>query len=171
MIVAPLGNGSIDVRDRALILIGFAGALPHSELVARDVGKADADGRALRIRRSNRRRGPKVRFEVFRTDCSGTDVVVTLRPRLDMQKHWQPVPQADEGDDQPGDANFSISRLTSRVCSISAGAMRGGPSLRVGHPDAFPPPIPHVVQSVGVLWETLFHSAARCSAGRRSRCR
>jgi hypothetical protein len=39
MIVAPLGNGPIDVRDRALILIGFAGALPHSELVARDVGE------------------------------------------------------------------------------------------------------------------------------------
>jgi hypothetical protein len=39
MIVAPLGNGHIDVRDRALILIGFAGAFPHSELVARDVGE------------------------------------------------------------------------------------------------------------------------------------
>jgi hypothetical protein len=51
MIVAPLGNGPIDVRDRALILIGFAGALPHSELVPRDVGKADAAGRVLRIRR------------------------------------------------------------------------------------------------------------------------
>ena len=50
MIVAPLGNGPIDVRDRALILIGFAGALPHSELVARDVGKAAADRRVLRIR-------------------------------------------------------------------------------------------------------------------------
>jgi site-specific recombinase XerC len=51
MIVAPLGNGPIDVRDRALILIGFAGALPHSELVPRDVGKAAADRRVLRIRR------------------------------------------------------------------------------------------------------------------------
>jgi hypothetical protein len=48
MIVAPLGNGPIDVRDRALILIG---ALPHSELVPRDVGKANAAGRVLRIRR------------------------------------------------------------------------------------------------------------------------
>ena len=51
MIVAPLGNRPIDVRDRALILIGFADALPHSELVPRDVGKAAAAGRVLRIRR------------------------------------------------------------------------------------------------------------------------
>jgi hypothetical protein len=43
--------------------------------------------------------------------------------------------------------------------------MRGEPSLRVGHPDAFPPPIRHVVQSVGVLWETLFHIAARLFGG------
>jgi hypothetical protein len=39
MIVAPLGDGPTDVRDRAPILIGFAGASPHSELVACDVGE------------------------------------------------------------------------------------------------------------------------------------
>jgi integrase len=33
-LVAPLDNKLIDVRDRALILIGFAGALRRSELVA-----------------------------------------------------------------------------------------------------------------------------------------
>jgi hypothetical protein len=58
MIVAPLANGPIDVRDRALILIGFAGALPHIELVAPDVGEGGHRRRVLRIRRPNRRRGP-----------------------------------------------------------------------------------------------------------------
>jgi integrase len=54
-LVAPLGNRLIDVRDRALILIGFAGALRRSELVALDVDDVadDADdGLVLRIRRS-----------------------------------------------------------------------------------------------------------------------
>jgi integrase len=42
------------VRDRTLILIGFAGALRRSELVALDVDDVaeDADGLVLRIRRS-----------------------------------------------------------------------------------------------------------------------
>jgi site-specific recombinase XerD len=34
---APLGNRLIDVRDRTLILIGFAGTLRRSELIALDV--------------------------------------------------------------------------------------------------------------------------------------
>jgi integrase len=44
----------IDVRDRALILIGFAGALRRSELVALDFDdvQEDADGLVLAIRRS-----------------------------------------------------------------------------------------------------------------------
>jgi integrase len=53
-LVAPLGNRLIDVRDRALILIGFAGALRRSEIVALDVDdvQEDADGIVLAIRRS-----------------------------------------------------------------------------------------------------------------------
>ena len=53
-LVAPLGNRLIDVRDRALILIGFAGALRRSELVALDVDDVaeDADGLVLSIRQS-----------------------------------------------------------------------------------------------------------------------
>ena len=53
-LVAPLGNRLIDVRDRALILIGFAGALRRSEIVALDVDdvQEDADGLVVAIRRS-----------------------------------------------------------------------------------------------------------------------
>jgi integrase len=53
-LVAPLDNRLIDVRDRALILIGYAGALRRGELVALDIDDVDedADGLVLRIRRS-----------------------------------------------------------------------------------------------------------------------
>jgi integrase len=53
-LVEPLGNKLIDVRDRALILIGFAGALRRGEIVALDVEDVDedADGLVLGIRRS-----------------------------------------------------------------------------------------------------------------------
>jgi integrase len=53
-LVEPLGSRLIDVRDRALILIGFAGALRRGELVALDVEDIDedADGLGLTIRRS-----------------------------------------------------------------------------------------------------------------------
>jgi integrase len=53
-LVEPLGNRLIDVRDRTLILIGFAGALRRSELVALDLDdvEEDTDGLVLRIRRS-----------------------------------------------------------------------------------------------------------------------
>jgi hypothetical protein len=53
-LVAPLGIRLIDVRDRALILIGFAGALRRSELVALDVDDVaeDADGLVLSMRKS-----------------------------------------------------------------------------------------------------------------------
>ena len=37
MLVRPLGDSPIDVRDRALLLIGYAGAFRRSELVALDV--------------------------------------------------------------------------------------------------------------------------------------
>jgi site-specific recombinase XerD len=53
-LVAPLTSKAIDVRDRALLLIGFAGALRRSELVALDVADIteDDDGLRLVLRRS-----------------------------------------------------------------------------------------------------------------------
>ena len=43
-----MGGGLKAIRDRALLLIGFAGALRRSELVALDV--ADSDARPARHR-------------------------------------------------------------------------------------------------------------------------
>jgi integrase len=52
--VAELGNSAIDVRDRALLLVGFAGALRRSELVALDVADVsfEKQGVVLALRRS-----------------------------------------------------------------------------------------------------------------------
>jgi len=52
--VATCGERCIDVRDRALVLIGFAGALRRSELVGLDVSDAafEGEGLVLRLRRS-----------------------------------------------------------------------------------------------------------------------
>jgi len=52
--VATCGERRIDVRDRALILLGFAGALRRSELVGLDVTDVafEGEGLVLRLRRS-----------------------------------------------------------------------------------------------------------------------
>ena len=47
--VAPLGDGLADARDRALLLFGFAGALRRSELVALDVEDVSEDDGGLRL--------------------------------------------------------------------------------------------------------------------------
>ena len=53
-LVAPLGDRVIDIRDRALLLTGFAGALRRSELVGLDAGDITEDdyGLVLVLRRS-----------------------------------------------------------------------------------------------------------------------
>ena len=48
-LVAPLGPKPIDVRDRALLLIGFAGALRRSELVGLDVADITEDDQGLQL--------------------------------------------------------------------------------------------------------------------------
>lgn len=47
--VAPLGAGLADARDRTLLLFGFAGALRRSELVALDVEDVSEDDGGLRL--------------------------------------------------------------------------------------------------------------------------
>ena len=47
--VAPLGAGLADARDRTLLLFGFAGALRRSELVALDVEDVSEDDAGLRL--------------------------------------------------------------------------------------------------------------------------
>jgi integrase len=46
--VAPLGDGLADARDRTLLLFGFAGALRRSELVALDVEDVSEDDAGAR---------------------------------------------------------------------------------------------------------------------------
>jgi site-specific recombinase XerC len=53
-IVQVVGEGLHGARDRALVLVGFAGALRRSELVGIDVGdlRSTGDGYVLTLRRS-----------------------------------------------------------------------------------------------------------------------
>jgi len=54
MVLDAMGDAQKDVRDRALLLIGFAGALRRSELVGLDVGDIEQvrQGITLTLRRS-----------------------------------------------------------------------------------------------------------------------
>jgi site-specific recombinase XerD len=47
--VGPLGDRLLDVRDRAILLLGFAGALRRSQLSALDVADVVETGEGLRI--------------------------------------------------------------------------------------------------------------------------
>ena len=47
--IAPLGDGLTDARDRTLLLFGFAGALRRSELVALNVDDVSEDDAGLRL--------------------------------------------------------------------------------------------------------------------------
>jgi integrase len=54
LVLDAMGDGPKDMRDRALLLIGFAGALRRSELVALDVGDMEHvhQGIVITLRRS-----------------------------------------------------------------------------------------------------------------------
>jgi integrase len=52
--VAPLGDSPADRRDRAILLVGYAGAMRRSELAAITAADVDdvAEGLLIRVRRS-----------------------------------------------------------------------------------------------------------------------
>lgn len=141
-LVAPLEQGRpADVRDRALLCLGMAGALRRSELVAVDVEHATVDESGLRlvIPRSKR-------------DQEGAGAVVGVpygsRPQTCPVLSWQAwldlsgitTGPAFRGVDRHG--NISATRLTDRqvarivqrrACAAGLpGAEFGGHSLRSG---------------------------------------
>lgn len=63
-ITAGLGDGLADTRDRALLLLGFAGALRRSELVALDMADVDDD-------RTGHDAGLRLRIVSSKTDTDG----------------------------------------------------------------------------------------------------
>lgn len=85
----PRGEGPRAVRDRALLLVGFAGALRRSELVALDVADLEArpEGLALTIRSS--KTDPEARGEVLgiprarRADLCPVAAVAAWRAQLE----------------------------------------------------------------------------------------
>lgn len=74
VVLGTMGERLKDIRDRALLLIGFAGALRRSELVGLDVADIEhvRQGIILHLRRSKtdqERRGEKIGIPVGRTRC------------------------------------------------------------------------------------------------------
>ena len=72
LVLDAMGDGLKDIRDRALLLIGFAGALRRAELVALDVADTECAPRgiALHLRHSKtdpERRGHKIHIPHGRT--------------------------------------------------------------------------------------------------------
>jgi integrase len=72
LVLDSMGDGLKDIRDRALLLIGFAGALRRSELVGLDVGDIEhvRQGIVLTLRRSKTdqdRQGRKIGIPFGRT--------------------------------------------------------------------------------------------------------
>ncbi len=71
--VTTLPDGLIGVRDRAILLVGFAGAFRRSELVGLDVADLEFtnDGLAVKLRRSKtdqEGQGRRAGGSVYRTD-------------------------------------------------------------------------------------------------------
>ena len=132
-------------------------------LASRDPLAGEHIGKHVREDGSRRRViANEVRWPAHRV-AAGTDVVLALRPRLDVQEHRQPVPQADEGDQQPGNATVAVGegvyaqafavgeRSEADHCEYLVGGGRwlsdGQPRIELGEdgvqPGEAPPPSRH----------------------------
>jgi integrase len=111
MVLDYMGNGLKDVRDRALLLIGFAGALRRSELVGLDAGDIEhvRQGIILTLRRSKTdqdRRGRRIGIPFGRT-------------------RWCPVGALDAWMAASGIIEGAIFRLVDRHSRIHAARLSG----------------------------------------------
>jgi hypothetical protein len=137
--VAPLGPSLSDVRDRALLLIGFAGALRCSELVALDVEDVTEDGDGLVVGSGAPRstRKPKVKFEAF--------LMAAARRRVGCVRGapgWKRLESPKESGGGSGVVRVRTGPQT-MVCEVSdtgcwtarplAGRLRSGRSTTCGH--------------------------------------
>jgi integrase len=141
VMVASLAGGLLGVRDRALLLVGFAGAFRRSELVALDVRDAEVtrDGLVLTLRRSKtdqEGQGRKIGIP-FGSDPS-TCPVRALQAWLEASGIAEgPVfrPVNRHGQLQPGRLSANAVALVVKRHAAAAGldpAKYAGHSLRAG---------------------------------------
>jgi site-specific recombinase XerC len=133
------------LRDRALLLLGFAGAFRRSELVALDVSdiKEEEDGARVTIRRSKTdQEGMGVTIAIVRGGTAATCPVRALRAWLDAASIaegaiFRPVAKGDElptphGLPQPGNRHSPAKRITSFAGCTASVHSAGQPHVAVG---------------------------------------
>jgi site-specific recombinase XerD len=141
MLQALAGDGLAQVRDRALLLMGFAGGFRRSELAALDVGDVafQRDGVAVTIRRSKgdqEGRGQIVGIVYGRKDR--TCPVRALKRWLTATgltegPLFRPIHRGRAGDHRLGDRSiYDVVKGSARRAGLDA-ARIGAHSLRVGH--------------------------------------
>jgi site-specific recombinase XerD len=134
--VARLNGNTIDIRDRAILLLGFAGAFRRSELVALDVADLtdSPSGLVVRVRRSKSDQEAKgdTKAIPFGTDPETCPVAAL--------KRWIEVAGIEDGPllrgvDRHG--NVSDKRLSDRAIAlvVKRAAERAGldPTMYAGH--------------------------------------
>lgn len=106
--VKPLGRELIDVRDRAMLLLGFAGAMRRSELSALNFADVTATGDGLRIA-----------VERSKTDQEGEGAVVGIaygsNPPTCAVRAWRAWVEASGIGDGPAFRQLGHGRVTDKV--------------------------------------------------------
>ena len=75
-----IATETIGLRDRALLLIGFAGALRRSELVGLDVSDL-----------TKTRAGSRLRIGASKTEQEHQGATVTIAPQVEAHATWRAV--------------------------------------------------------------------------------
>jgi integrase len=145
--VAPLGDWYAPYRrDRALLLIGFAGALRRSELVALDVEDITEDDHGLRLRLRRSKTDPEGEGRIVGVPYGSHPATCPVRAWRAWRPHlapWDPEEWAPVGDPQgPAFRACRYGRISSRRLSdravadiIKRRALAAGldPALFSGH--------------------------------------
>jgi len=136
--VAELGDSAIDVRDRALLLVGFAGALRRSELVALDVADVafEKQGVVLALRRSKtNQEGNDERIAIpYGSDCT-TCPVRALQAWLELVDDGPLFRSIDRHGNVGGRlSDHSVALVVKKLANVAGldAAKVAGHSLRSG---------------------------------------
>jgi site-specific recombinase XerD len=136
--VAALGDSAIDVRDRALLLVGFAGALRRSELVALDVADVtfEKQGVVLALRRSKtNQEGNDERIAIpYGSDCA-TCPVRALQAWLELVADGPLFRRIDRHSHVGGRlSDHSVALVVKKLANVAGldAAKVAGHSLRSG---------------------------------------
>lgn len=141
MLVQLAGDGLAQIRDRAILLVGFAAGLRRSEIAALDVPDLEfkRDGLFLTIRRSKGDQEGKgqlvgIVYGTRARTCPVRAVKAWLeKTGLTEGALFRPIHRSRAGDNRLSDrAIYDVVKLTAKRAGLDADRI-GAHSLRVGH--------------------------------------